>query len=145
MSWWQALEVSGSGVRAASVRMSVIAENVANADATRTPEGGPYRRRVVLLGSAPSGPSGWPGRGADVGGARLGVQVLGIIATQEPLRRVYQPGHPDADAQGYVAVPNVEVPLEMADLAVANRVYQANTVALQTLRRSLNDTISLLG
>ncbi|HEY3397667.1 MAG TPA: flagellar basal body rod protein FlgC [Armatimonadota bacterium] len=134
MSWCQALDVSGSGLRAASLRMSVVAENIANADATRTPEGGPYRRRVVLLGSAP---------GLDGAGLR-GVQVVGVTAAAGAARRVYQPGHPDADAQGYVQVPNVDVPLEMADLTVANRVYQANTVALQTIRRSLNETINLL-
>ncbi len=146
MNWLRAVEVAGSGIRAASVRMSVIAENLANAEATRTPEGGPYQRQVVLLSSTPVQDT-WPSIMSEQGfrGTELeGVQVTGIVLAQQPTKLVYDPSHPDADAEGYVEMPNVDVPLEMADLTVANRVYQANVAALQTIRRSLNEAIDLL-
>ena len=146
MSWLGALDVAGTGVTAAGVRMGVIAENLANSDTTRTEVGGPYRRRVVVLASSPlegsafRPPVGWrPGEGELVG-----VTVREIAEAPDPVKRVYEPGHPDADAQGYVAMPNVQVPLEMADLVVASRVYQANVTALQTLRRSLSESLNLL-
>jgi flagellar basal-body rod protein FlgC len=145
MSWLSGLSVAGSGVRASSLRMDIIAQNIANADATRTPEGGPYHRQVVLLGSAVTSPIpafGGADAGPDAGG---GVQIEGITDAPDPIRRVYNPGHPDADAQGYVQMPNVDLPMEMADLTVASRVYQANVAAMQTIRRSLNEAVNMLG
>ena len=141
------LEVPASGVRAASVRMGVIAENLANAEATRTAQGGPYRRQVVQLASRPAADR-WGGLtpGALANGQVLQeVSVQGIIPAPDATKKVYDPGHPDADAAGYVEMPNVDVPMEMADLTVASRVYQANLAALQSLRRALRDTVDLLG
>jgi flagellar basal-body rod protein FlgC len=147
MSWFDTLHVAQSGVSVASTRMSVIAENLANAEATRTPEGGPYRRQVALLGTAATGAEQRPWEAGLSGpdSSAQGVRVVDIVDAPDPTKRVYEPSHPDADAQGYVEMPNVDVPMEMVDLTVASRIYQANIAAMQTVRRSLNEAISLLG
>ncbi len=148
MSWLRGLQAAGSGIIASSVRMSVIAENLANAEATRTVEGGPYRRQVVVLSSMAEGER-WFGpeafkRAIWGGGGPCRVQVWGITAARQPTKMVYKPDHPDANAAGYVEMPNVDVPMEMADLTVASRVYEANVAALQVLRAALNEALSLL-
>ena len=111
------MRASASGLAAERVRIDVIARNIANAEVTKTPDGGPYRRQMVrfepLLEAARGGS----------GGVRLG----GIVEdTKTPFEVLHDPGHPDADADGNVLLPNVNTTLEMADMITAMRAYEAN-------------------
>lgn len=129
----RALEIAGSALTAQRLRMDVTASNIANAEATRTPEGGPYRReRVVFTPIRPqagaefrqvwtsSSPSAAPG----------GVQVEAITRDNAEPRRVRDPGNPDADANGDVAYPNVDLVTEMTDMLAASRAYEASITVI---------------
>jgi flagellar basal-body rod protein FlgC len=151
MSFFGALDISASGLSAERLRMDVTAENLANAQTTRGPNGGPYRRKDVVLQSA--GGNGFsralagavgsvPGMAAEQ--TPGGVQVAGIAEDPSPARRVYDPGHPDADAQGYVSMPNVNPVTEMVDLISASRAYEANVTAMQTAKAMFSKTFDIL-
>ena len=155
MSWLRGFDVVASGLQAQRARMEVVAQNLANADVTRTPEGGPYRRKEVVLAAALPGPLDLPPlvrlmrqEGIAAGGwsatSSSPVEVVQVRDDLGPPRRVYDPGHPDADAEGYVLMPNVDVPMEMADMMAASRAYEANAAALQQLRRSMEQALELL-
>jgi flagellar basal-body rod protein FlgC len=116
------------------LRMDVIAENLANADTTRGPNGGPYRRKEVVLQTA----------GGSFADTLSGVEASGIVEDQSPLKHVYDPGHPDADKQGYVTLPNVEPVTEMVDLITASRGYEANVQALQASKSMFTRTLDIL-
>jgi flagellar basal-body rod protein FlgC len=133
--------VSASGMAAERVRMEVIANNLANAHTTRTPEGGPYRRRQVLF--MPELDARLAAGRAGSSDAR-GVRVVGIEADPSELPRIYQPGHPDADADGLVTMPNVRPANEMVDLVTATRAYEANLRALRTFREMVEQTLAIL-
>ena len=116
MGMFDAIDISAGGLTAERLRMDVTAENLANAQSTRTPEGGPYRRKVVVLQQAEIGFAGELAGVMGVNSAPAGAEAAGIVADANPLRRVYDPGHPDADANGYVQMPNVNPVSEMVDL-----------------------------
>lgn len=122
--------ISGSGMAAERVRMDVIANNLANVNTTRGEDGQPYRRKVAvfrekLLEAVSS-------RGSQPATAPAGVQVAGIAEDPSPLKMKYDPTHPDADENGYVHLPNVDMTTEMVDLITASRAYEANLSAMQT-------------
>ncbi|HWM87751.1 MAG TPA: flagellar basal body rod protein FlgC [Kofleriaceae bacterium] len=132
MDFFTAMEVSASGLAAQRTRMNVASSNLANASTTSAPEGGPYKRKDVVVQSADL-----PGNlaGHKAGGfsdAVRGVQVASIIEDTAPPRLEHDPGHPDADARGYVAYPNVNVVEEMVDMITASRAYEAGISALGT-------------
>jgi flagellar basal-body rod protein FlgC len=131
--------ISSSALQAQRLRMDVIAANLANAQSTRTPEGGPYKRRDVVLEAMPGG------RFDDVLGAQPGgvVRVARIEADAAPPRVVFDPGHPDADAKGYVAYPNVNPMIEMVNLMAATRAYEANVAAVNATKRVLEAALSI--
>jgi len=135
-----ATNISASGLSAERTRMEVVAQNIANANTTRMPDGGPYRRQQVvfssLLNNQLAGPGGQSGLG--------GVQVVGIVNDPTEMPRIHQPGHPDADANGFVVLPNVQIPMEMVDLMTANRAYEANLKVLQAFRQQAEQSLSLL-
>ena len=126
-----ALNVSASALDAQSHRMRVIAANIANAQTTRDAKGNVYRRRDVVFASELDRQIG--SRRRDTAGLQ-GVRVERTVEDNTPLRRLYRPGHPDADAEGYVTMPNVNPMEEMVDLMVANRSYEANVAAIKTSR-----------
>jgi flagellar basal-body rod protein FlgC len=132
------LAISASALAAQRARMNLIAENLAQADTTRTPEGGPYRRRKVIFETQDGGFGGL--LGAEAG---RGVRVVGTIDAQTPFRRVHQPGHPDADPDGYVTFPNVNPMIEMVDLMAATRAYEANVTAIQVLKSMMQKALEL--
>lgn len=142
-----ALDVSASALTASRTQMTVTAENLANAQTTRTAEGGPYRRKSVVLESAEVG-----ARFGDAldgamrrGGMRPeGVQVAGVVQHDAPPRLVHDPGHPDANAEGYVAMPAVDSVTEMVDLIAASRAYEANVTAMQTAKQMFTRSLDLL-
>jgi flagellar basal-body rod protein FlgC len=129
--------ISASGMAAERMRMEIIANNVANAMATRTPGGGgPYRRQEVLFETVM--------RDQMDGTQFGGVRVSGIEDDPSELQCVHDPGHPDADSQGNVLMPNVYLPIEMVNLMTASRAYEANLKVLQTLRQQLDQTLTLI-
>jgi flagellar basal-body rod protein FlgC len=144
MSLFQLLSVSASGMSAQRLRAETVVENLANAETTRTPDGGPYQRKDVVFGTASqSSPFGSVFQEALSPGLE-GVEVREVITdTREPDKR-YQPGHPDADKDGYVAFPRISPAEEMVNLMGASRGYQANVNALLAVRDMLHRSLDLL-
>jgi flagellar basal-body rod protein FlgC len=153
MGLFDAIDISASGLSAERLRMDVTAENLANAQTTRGPNGGPYQRKQVVLQAAQPngfqtqlagamGASGVPGTAASQ--TPGGVQVAAIATDQTTPRMVYDPGHPDANAQGYVAMPTVNPVTEMVDLIASSRSYEANVTAMQTAKSMFTKTFDLL-
>jgi flagellar basal-body rod protein FlgC len=146
VSLFGGLEISASGLTAERLRMDVTAENLANAQTTRGANGQPYRRKEVVLQEAPGsfGASLSRAMGGGAGASGGGVQVAGVVEDSSPLKRVYDPGHPDADAQGYVSMPNVDTVTEMVDLISASRAYEANVTAMNAAKQMFAHTLELL-
>ncbi|MEZ6116624.1 MAG: flagellar basal body rod protein FlgC [Pirellulaceae bacterium] len=134
-------DISASGLSAERLRMEVVAENIANANTTRTPDGGPYRRKEVVFATAFQ--DAYRTTVADMR-QQQGVDVVAIEEDQSPFPKVYQPGHPDADEQGFVEMPNVQMSSEMVDLITASRSYEANLKALRSYRQMVEGVLSLL-
>ncbi len=146
MSLFGGLEISASALTAERLRMDVVAENLANAQTTRGADGQPYRRKEVVLQENAQSGFGVALAGA-MGGARRspgGVQVAAVVQDQTPLKRVHDPGHPDADARGYVQMPNVDPVAEMVDLISAQRAYEANVTAMSAAKQMFAKTLELL-
>jgi flagellar basal-body rod protein FlgC len=149
MGMFDSIEVAATGLSAESLRMDVVAENLANANSTKGVDGQPYRRQEVQLQQAPGGPSF--GQTLDSAlansGAKTqpgGVRVTGIVSDQTAPRQIYDPGNPDANAQGYVLMPNVNSVSEMTDLIDASRAYEANVTSMQTAKTMFAKTLTLL-
>jgi flagellar basal-body rod protein FlgC len=145
MSLLSSLSVSASGMNAQRTRAELLVENLANAETTRTPDGGPYRRKDVVFQSDNVG-SPFSSVLADQmnGGGSTGVGISDVIVDQRDPERRYLPGHPDADANGYVAFPNLNPAEEMVDLVSASRGFQANVAAMSSVKEMLQRSIDLL-
>jgi flagellar basal-body rod protein FlgC len=157
-NYYTSVEISASGLSAERLAMDVIANNIANANTTRTPQGGAFKRQLVVFAQKPSAPDpNADALGVDeaagldpfapnqpVKADVEGVQALGIVDDQTPDRLVFDPGNPEADPRGYVHYPNVEVVKEMVDLMAASRAYQANVAAITETRQMGNAALSLL-
>jgi flagellar basal-body rod protein FlgC len=142
MSLFSALSVGASGMAAQRARAELLVENLANAETTRTPEGGPYRRKDAVFETASAG-SPFASIFEEAAGG-TGVAVAGIVTdTREPERR-FLPGHPDADAEGYVAFPRVNPAEDMVDLMGASRGYEANVAAIGAVKDMILRSIDLL-
>jgi len=129
----QAIRISKTGLTANRTKMNVVAENLANAETTRTAEGGPYRRQMVVFKATPV--TSFKGKMDNVKKRYEGVEVAEVVKSPGDLRMVYNPNHPDADpATGYVAMPNVSHLTEMADMMVARRAYDANVTAISNTK-----------
>lgn len=122
-----AREIAVGGLRAQRVRMNIIANNVANALTTRTLRGGPFRRQLAILRGEQLRPN--------VNPEKLGVRVSRVITDPSPLRMVYDPSHPDANTEGFVAYPNVNLAVEMVNLISAQRAYEANIAVVMSAKR----------
>lgn len=136
MSIGTILGIAGSALSAQSQRITLIAQNLANADSTTSPDGGPYQRRLPVFAAAPIT--------GDDGGSGLGVSLAGVLRDQTPPRAVYDPGNPAADADGMIHEPAVNPVDEMVDMMQAARSYQANLAIVQSARSAATDTINLL-
>jgi flagellar basal-body rod protein FlgC len=144
MSLFSSLSVSASGMAAQRTRASLLVENLANAETTRTPEGGPYRRKDVVFAPEQQVAAFADAFQAEMGGAEAGVRVDEVIEdTREPIMR-YQPGHPDANEEGYVAFPRVNPAEDMVDLMSASRGYEANVAAMSAIKNMISRSIELL-
>ncbi len=156
MGLFDAIEIAGSGLSAERVRMDVTSENLANAQTTKAANGQPYQRQEVELQQTGSPSSNFEatlsealgsGPGADDGLTHPpagGVQVAGIVADKTPDQQVYDPGNPEADAQGYVKMPNVNTVTEMVDLISESRSYQSDVTAMQTAKSMFTATLGIL-
>lgn len=133
MDIFTTMKISASALKAQRVRMNAISSNLANIETTRTPDGGPYRKREVVFQSTQQDfASTLDSRLRD---AAQGVKVSHIQASNAPPRMVYEPSHPDADEQGMVAMPNVNVVEETADMMSASRAYEANVTVIKSAKR----------
>lgn len=128
MNFFGLMDIAASGLSAQRLRMETVASNLANAGTTRTPEGGPYRRRDVVFAATAT-----PFRDA-LDGALRQVSVVNVVEDASPPRMRFEPGHPDADAQGFVAYPNVDPVVEMVNLLGAARAYEANVTVLEATK-----------
>ena len=150
MSFFNSMNISASGLTAQRMRMDILSSNLANVETTRTPDGGPFRRRAVIFEERqPGGRSNFaaifdrvmgrtPARGT-------GVRVHSIVEDPTPGPRVFDPGHPDADADGYLERPNVNIVAEMTNMISASRAYEANITAINATRAMMNRTLELSG
>ena len=129
MDFLSALRVSATGLAAERVRVNVAASNLANAETTRGPDGAPYRRLDPVLEATPFEPA--PG---DAGPELVGVRVAQVVADPGPGKRVYLPSHPDADPDGFVTLPDVNPVHEIVNLLSAQKAYDANATAVETLK-----------
>ncbi len=133
MSSTSIFQIAGSALTAQSQRMNVSASNIANASSAAGPDGRPYRARQVVFQMAPQA-------GSEAVG---GVRVAGVIESAAPPRMQYDPGNPLADAQGYVALPNVDVVAETVNMISASRSYQANVEVINTAKTLMAKTLTL--
>ena len=146
MSLFSSLSVSASGMNAQRVRAELLVENLANAETTRTPEGGPYRRKDVVFQSE-SQQSPFAAILSDqMSGSNdaNGVTVSDVMVDQRDPEKRYLPGHPDANADGYVAFPRLNPAEEMVDLVGASRGYQANVASMTSIKEMIQRSIDLL-
>jgi len=138
MGFLNSLDAAASGLSAQRLRMDVISQNISNINTTRTENGQPYRRKLVMFEDrdknipflkylSESSKNKMPG-------ANSGVRVTRIIEDTSPYKRIYEPGHPDADEQGYVNMPNVDVITEMINMISASRAYEANVTSINTTK-----------
>ncbi len=135
MAFLNSINISASGLTAEKLRMDVISRNIANVNTTRTAEGTPYRRQVVVFRE---GESSTPFSEYLSDASRriigAGVKVTGIKEDKTPFKSVYDPGHPDADENGYVKMPNVDIMTEMVNMISASRAYEANVTAINSTK-----------
>ena len=143
MSLFSAIAVGASGMAAQRARAELLVQNLANAETTRTPEGGPYKRQDVVFQSTPM-TDGFSSVFARQVAAGSGVTVAGVVTdTSDPELR-YMPGHPDANADGYVAFPRIHPAEDMVDLMGAARGYEANVAAIGAVKDMIQRSIDLL-
>ncbi|HEY7337715.1 MAG TPA: flagellar basal body rod protein FlgC [Bryobacteraceae bacterium] len=141
MSLFSSLQVSASGMAAQRTRAELLVENMANAETTRTPEGGPYRRKdAVFLSDIQSSPFSAVFQN-EMG---QGVRVAEVVQDDRPPELRYMPGHPDADANGYVAFPRMNPAEEMVDLLNASRSYEGNVAAISAVKDMINHSIDIM-
>ena len=142
MDFFSAMDISASAMSAERTRMNLISSNLANANSTRSVEGGPYKRKDAVFTATPL--AGTFSNALNQANSRLArVDVSGIVEDSAPPRLQYDPTHPDADAKGYVALPNVNVIEEMADMISASRTYEANVTAAQASKNMAMKTLEI--
>ena len=139
MNIFTALDINATGLTAQRQRIEVISSNLANASTTRTTEGGPYRRQQVVLQTTSFEES----LGRAMADGVQGVEVSQVVQDQRPFDRRYEPGHPDADSEGYVLYPNVNAMEEMANLMSASRNYEANIAAIGVVKSMITRTMEI--
>lgn len=136
----QAMDISVSAINANRIHLEVIASNMANINSTRSVRSGPYRRRIPVFGEVPL-TFAETLRRAEV--RQGGVAVVDMVEDPTPGQRVYNPGHPDADRDGFVTLPNVSLSQEMVDLTYASKLYEANVTVFNTSKRMAQETLQI--
>jgi flagellar basal-body rod protein FlgC len=131
MNFLKSLETSASGLYAQRKRMDIIASNLANIETTHTEKGGPYRRKMVVMGTKEIDQDFDEMFNSSV----KGVQIEDVIEDQTPFKKVYNPSHPDADSDGYLYKPNVDLIVETTNMLMARRAFEANIAAIKATRQ----------
>jgi flagellar basal-body rod protein FlgC len=148
MNLFGLFQVSGSALAAERLRAEIVTTNMANAETTRTAAGGPYRRKLAVFESRSATPFQLLFATANAGTAQSasagGVRVSDVVEDTSPALRKYEPGHPDADADGYVAYPDINPVQEMVDLTDAQRAYELNASAIQAAKQMIQQSIQIL-
>lgn len=143
MNLLSAISVSASGMSAQRQRTELLVENLANSDTTRTPEGGPYRRKDVVFAADPSAGEFSSVFDDQMNQPATGVRVERVVTDTQPPEKRYLPGHPDADADGYVSFPRMNPAEDMVDLLNASRSYQANVSAISAVKDMIQRSMDL--
>jgi len=130
MEFFTSFKIIGSGLSAQRAKMDVVTSNIANVSTTSTPEGGPYKRKIITFSSDPV----QKGFDETIKDAVNAVKVNGIAQEKEGFKKIFDPAHPDADKEGFVTLPNVNMMLEMTDLITASRAYEANATAFDAMK-----------
>lgn len=146
MNFFSAMEIAASGLNAQRVRMNVLASNLANARSTQNAEGtGPYQRRDPVFRAVPIADR-FRSLVDDANARQASmVEVTEIAADQEPPQRLYEPSHPDADAQGYIELPNINPVEEMVNMVTASRAYESGVTVMSTVKAMARSAISIVG
>jgi len=138
-----AFMISASGLNAQKERLSVISSNLANVESTRTPEGGPYRRKDFVFSATAQGNSFDSALSSKTANTEQGVQISDVISDSRPFKKVYNPQHPDADPTGYVLYPNVNPMEEMVNMISASRSYEANVTAFNATKNMAEKALEI--
>jgi flagellar basal-body rod protein FlgC len=141
---FNAMEISSSGLSAQRTRMKVISSNIANINTTRTPNGGPYRRRDVIFGALPAERNFQEelvSQTVDKGNRH--VKVLGVVEDSRAPKLKYDPNHPDANEEGYVALPNIDIAEEMTNLMISKRSFEANIAAINATKNMITNALDI--
>ncbi|MBU0552940.1 flagellar basal body rod protein FlgC [Myxococcota bacterium] len=143
MDFFTAMRAASAGLTVQRTRVNLTSSNLANAETTRTPEGGPYRRRAAVIGAIPLREQLGEVFGDALHDATHSAEVVAVSVDERPGQLRYDPDHPDANAEGYVTLPNVNPITEMVDLLSASRSYEANTTALKAIKGMATDALSI--
>ena len=143
MDFLTALKISSSALDAQRIRMDVISSNLANINTTRTPEGGPYRRRDVVFASQPVADNFGEVLNSELEKKLQRVEIVDITVDPGPPKVVYDPRHPDANALGYVGMPDINVMEEMVNILSATRSYEANVAAVNAVKSMVNKALEI--
>ncbi len=143
MSFFDSMKISSSGLAAQRLRMNVLSTNLANANTTRTPEGGPYRRRDAVFSSLPIGNPFEDFIDESFGTQIQEVKVIDVHKDGRDPRKVHNPSHPDADQDGYVKMPNIQVMTEMVNMITATRSFEANTTAINSAKQMATKALEI--
>lgn len=143
MSFFGSMDTSTSGLTAQRLRLDVISQNIANANTTRTANGGPYKRKSVVVEPIQNEETFNQTLQRHISSKNNGVRVTEIIEDETPCPLVYNPTHPDADERGYVQMPNVNPVNEMVDMISASRSYEANVTAFNTMKAMINKALEI--
>jgi flagellar basal-body rod protein FlgC len=145
MGFLNSLDIGASALTAQRLRMDIISQNIANAETTRTENGGPYRRKVVVFEerAADGSFSDYLNKSGQEKLTGRGVRVARIVEDPSAFKKVYDPGNPDANAEGYVEMPNVDTITEMVNMISANRAYEANITAMNTTKSMALKTLEI--
>jgi len=143
MDFLTAMDISGSGLKAQRARLNVAAMNLANANTTRTIEGGPYRAKSVVFSA--EAVNDFSSALEEASSELRKVEVTQVVEDEKPFKEVYDPSHPDANEEGIVEMPNVDVPEQMVDILSARRAYEANVAAVESVKNMALRALEISG
>ncbi len=143
MGFFKSMNISSSALAAQRMRMNILSANLANANTTRTPEGGPYRRQDVVFSAVPEGNEFEDFLDEGYGTQLSKVKVVDVHQDQKAPRKVHDPAHPDADKDGFVEMPNIQVMTEMVNMIAATRAFEANTTALNSAKQMAGTALDI--
>lgn len=143
MGFFGSMDTSASGLTAQRLRLDIISQNIANANTTRTPEGGPYKRKAVIFESINNSESFSNVLNRYVAAKNNGVRVSQIVEDNKPFPIIYDPTHPDADEKGYVQLSNVNTVEEMVNMISASRSYEANVTTFNTMKAMVSKALEI--